>query len=105
MRTALVIVGTLALMTALGAAAAVGTLHVLMTLGMKYHNNYEYYGLTPVRWLIPLFGLVCFALPGIIVWRLHDKPWRVSLGTLLGLMTVVALLIGAITLLIRADIL
>jgi hypothetical protein len=74
MRGALIILGTLALMFASGAAAIAATLYILMTLGLKYHNNYEYYGQTPAAYLVFVLGAVCFALPGIIVWKLYDKP-------------------------------
>jgi hypothetical protein len=103
MRTAAVIVGTVLLMIASGAAAAFGTARLLMMLGLKYHNNYEYYGLTGAGYLVPILGLACFLLPGIIVWKSHDKHWRISLGTLLGVITLVALLFGVIALLIRSD--
>jgi hypothetical protein len=83
-------------MLASGAAAAVGTLSVLMSLGMKYHDNYEYYGQTPAVLLIPIAAIVAFMLPGIIVWGLHQNQWRVSLRTLLIVITLVAVGLGLI---------
>jgi hypothetical protein len=101
MRTGLLIIGTLAFMIASGALAAVGTLRVLMSLGMKYNNNYEFYGQHPAVALIPIIGIVGFVIPGIVVWRLRENHWRVSLCTLVMAMTLIAVLFGAIAVLMR----
>ena len=92
---------TVVLMVACGIAAMALTLYVLMSLGLKYHNNYEYYGQTPANLLIPISGLIAFVLPGIIVWRLHQNHWRVSLRTLLIAVTVTCVLLGALVYAVR----
>jgi hypothetical protein len=94
MRTPILIVGTFALMLACGAAAMVGMIRALISVGLKYHNNYEYYGQTPAVLLIPIATVFAFAMPAIIVWRLHRNRWQVSLRTMLIGMTAVAVLLG-----------
>ena len=81
-------------MLACGAAATAGMIRALMSVGLKYHNNYEYYGQTPAVLLIPIAAVFAFVMPGVIVWRLHRNRWRVSLRTLLIGMTAVAVLLG-----------
>jgi hypothetical protein len=101
MQNALVIVSTLVSMIALGAVAAATTLHVLMSLGMKHHDNYEYYGQSPAAYLVPVAGVIGFALPGILAWKFSKKSSQVSLGTLFAVTTLVALLFGAVAMLMR----
>ena len=67
-----------------------------MSLDLKYHDNYEYYGQTPAVLLIPTAAIVAFVVPGVIVWRLHKNQWRVSLRTLLIATTLVAVVLGLI---------
>lgn len=95
MRAVLLVIGTVALMIVCGAVAAVVMLRLLMAVGMSYHNNYEYYGQGPAVLLIPIAGIIGFATPGFLVWRLHKNQWRVSLRTMLIATTVVAVLLGA----------
>lgn len=101
MKNALVIVSTLVSMVVLAAAAAGSTLYALMLLGLKFHNNYEYYGQSSTAYLIPIAGVIGFALPGIIAWKLSSTCKQVSLRTLFALTALVALLCGAIVLAIR----
>jgi hypothetical protein len=96
LRIGFLIIGTLVVMIVSGAVAAGGTAYVLLSLGLKYHDNYEYYGQSPAVILIPMFGIIASAISGIIVWRLHNNHWRVSLRTLLIAMTVVAVVMGGI---------
>jgi hypothetical protein len=98
---AFLVVGTFILMVCSGAAAAVVATRVLMSLGLKYHDNYEYYGQSAAVLLIPIAAFVAFVLPGLIVWRLHRTQWRISLRTLLIGMTVVAVALGLVFALLR----
>jgi hypothetical protein len=84
-----------------GAVATVGAIRVLMSLGLKYHDNYEFYGQSPVVVLIPIAGIIGFVGPGITVWWLHNNHWRVSLRTLFIGLTVFAVLLGAFVWAIR----
>jgi hypothetical protein len=74
-----------------------------MSVGLKYHNNYEYYGQTPAVLLIPIAGVLGFAMPGIMVWRLHRNRWRISLRALLVGMTAFAVLLGLALWVLRAE--
>ena len=94
LRSALLITGTFILMVACGAAATIGTISFLMSLGLKYHDNYEYYGKMPAVLLIPFAAVVGFVVPGVVIWRLHHNRWRVSLRALLVSTTVLAVLMG-----------
>ncbi len=67
-----------------------------MSLGMKYHDNYEYYGQSAALLLIPIVAVVAFLIPGLLVWRLHQAQWRISLRTLLIGMTVIAVALGLV---------
>jgi hypothetical protein len=60
------ILGTLVLMVASGIVAFVVSVWLLMHLGMRWHNNYEYYGDYPVLYLGP--ALVAFIAPVIVSW-------------------------------------
>lgn len=94
-------IGTFVLMVCSGAAAAVVAIRVLMSLGLKYHDNYEYYGQSATVLVIPVAAFVAFVLPGLIVWRLHKSHWRISLRTLLVGMTMVAVALGLVFALLR----
>ena len=98
---AYLIVGTFVLMVCSGAAAAVVATRLLMSLGLKYHDNYEYYGQSAALLVIPLVAFVAFVVPGMIVWRLHRTQWRISLRTLLIGMTMVAVALGLVFALLR----
>ena len=98
---AYLIVGTFVLMVCSSAAAAVVATRLLMSLGLKYHDNYEYYGQSAALLVIPLVAFVAFVVPGMIVWRLHRTQWRISLRTLLIGMTMVAVALGLVFALLR----
>ena len=98
---AYLIVGTFVLMVCSGAAAAVVATRLLMSLGLKYHDKYEYYGQSAALLVIPLVAFVAFVVPGMIVWRLHRTQWRISLRTLLIGMTMVAVALGLVFALLR----
>jgi hypothetical protein len=101
MRQALLILGTFAAMVICGAGAALTTLNYLMKLGLERYDNYEHYGQTPAVFLIPLAAIIGFTAPGILVWWLQNNRWRMSLRALLVIMTVVALLLGAVVYALR----
>jgi hypothetical protein len=98
---AFLVAGTFILMVCSGAAAAVVAIRLLMSLGLKYHDNYEYYGQSVARLLIPVAAFVAFVIPGLIVWGLHRTQWRIRLRTLLIGMTVVAVALGLVFSLLR----
>ena len=102
----LLVLGTGMLMVVCGVGAFVWTLTYLMALGTKFHGNYEYYGGTPAVYVIFVAGALGFAAPGLIVWYLCNRPipqlsGRFSLRTMLIVVTVVALLIGVVSVLYR----
>jgi hypothetical protein len=101
MRQALLILGTFALMVVCGAGAALTALSCLMRLGLKYHDNYEYYGQTPAVFLIPLAAIIGFAAPGVLVWWLRNNGWRISLRAMLILMTLIAAILGVVVYVLR----
>jgi hypothetical protein len=82
---------TLALMTVCGAFSLVIGISFLMNLGMKLHNNYEYYGSVPA---VILCGAVGFATSGLLVWWLEKRGWKISLRALLITITVVSVLLA-----------
>jgi hypothetical protein len=94
LRNTLLALGTFVLMLAGGTVAAFWTIHFLMSLGLKYHDNYERYGQMPTVLLVPMAGIIGFVTPGIIVWRLRRNGWRVRLRTLLITTAVVAMFLG-----------
>ena len=62
------IVGTLALMVVSGIVTLAVTITYLMNLGMKRHDNYEYYA--AFVWGPAVIG---FLAPGVVVWVLWFK--------------------------------
>ena len=78
------VVATLTSMAVCGAGTLFGTILILMMLGSKYHDNYEYYGINyPVLvWGPAVLG---FLTPGFLVWYLEKRgyknTWKI-LGTL-----------------------
>jgi hypothetical protein len=97
-RTTLKILGTLALMVTCGVIAFGAAVSFLMNLGLKLHDNYEYYG----GFLGLVFtigsGAIGFVAPTILVWHLDKNSWRVSLRALFIAVFVVAVLLGAYSL-------
>ena len=77
------IVATGASMAVGGAVTFFVTILVLMELGTKFHDNYEYYGRYPVLFLGP--AVLGFLAPGVVVWYLDRRGvqsgWKVA-GTL-----------------------
>jgi hypothetical protein len=102
MRNLPLITGTFALMAACGVGAFMMTLMLLMDLGTKHHNNYEYYGQTPAAALIFVAGALGFLAPGIVVWywRKSQILWQFSLRALLIAITLVAVVMGIIAVVI-----
>jgi hypothetical protein len=94
MPNALRILGMLVLMTACGGAAAGAAVTFLMNLGLKLHNNYEYYGGNPGLLFALACGAIGFFTPGLVAWHLRKHSWQVSLRTLLVAMFVVTALVG-----------
>jgi hypothetical protein len=65
-----------------------------MNLGLKQHDNYEYYGGTFGLVIVIVSGIIGFVAPGILVWYLNKSSWQVSLRTFLIAMFVVAVILG-----------
>jgi hypothetical protein len=101
MRKLLLILATFALMVACCAGALLAALSYFMSLGLKYHNNYEYYGQFPgVVLMIFAAGAMGFLAPGFVVLYLYNNPIeiprRFSLRNLLIITTLVAIVVGMV---------
>ncbi|QEG34764.1 hypothetical protein Pr1d_20480 [Bythopirellula goksoeyrii] len=86
--------GIVFVMLAGGVAGVMYSMTFFMNLGLKYHDNYEYYGGTLATCFLWLAAAVGFATPGIIFWHFRNREVRFSLRTLLITITVVAALAG-----------
>ncbi len=90
-------VGTIVLMLVGGFAMFSLALTIVMRLGSKYHDIYDYYGYTyPLSTGLFIIGTTAFGFvaPAVIVWRLHKSSWQVSLRALFITMTVAAVLVA-----------
>jgi hypothetical protein len=94
MRTTLKIFGTIALMVAGSVVAFGAAVTFLMNLGLKHHDNYEYYGGFPGMLFILGCASIGFISPAILVWYLDRNSWRVSLRGFFIAMFVVAVVLG-----------
>ena len=47
------------------------TMFILMELGLRYHDNFEYYAQYPIYAFVP--ATVGFLVPGVVVWFLHRR--------------------------------
>lgn len=95
LRSVVTVLGGFALMVACGLIAFGGAVTFLMNLGLKLHNNYEYYGrFFLARAFMYGSGAIGFVTPGVILWQLRNRNVRFSLRLLLLVTTVVAILIG-----------
>jgi hypothetical protein len=61
-----------------GFLAMSGVVLFLMNFGLKYHDNYEYFGALwhdgyPAIFMMWIAGTVGFALPGLVFWRLRGR--------------------------------
>lgn len=93
-RAILKILCVLATMVACGAVAFGAAVTFLMHLGLKLHDNYEYYrGPFGVAFIVGS-TIVGFVAPAIIAWYLGKRSWQVSLRDLFIAMFIVAVLIG-----------
>lgn len=94
------VVGTLLLMVVSGVVTYVTTIVILMGLGTKFHDNYEYYGGHLALTLLYGLGAIGFMVPGVVVWYLDKRgpPWRFSLRTLLVATTLIAVVLGIVVL-------
>jgi hypothetical protein len=104
MRTLLIVIGTLALMAACGAAAFAGMLMFLVHLGLKRHGSYEYYGGNLGAFLVFGAAALAFLAPGVVVLHLRRPKlhWQFSLRSLLIAMTIVAVLFGIVAVLLSS---
>ena len=68
------ILGTLALMVTSGMVALAAAIFILMDLGSRLHDNYEYYGKYPALFFGP--AAIAFLAPGVVVWYLHKRGTR-----------------------------
>lgn len=86
--------GAVVLMGACGLVAYVGALTFLMNLGLKLHDNYEYYGGFCGSIFIFGSGAIGFAAPGAILWHLRNRNVRFSIRTIFIVMTAVAVIVA-----------
>jgi hypothetical protein len=93
MTRVLKILGTLALMVASGFLAIVMAATFLMNLGLKLHDNYEYYRSPFSMVLMVACGIAGFAIPELLIWSLQ-RSRQFGLRTLFAFMTAIALLLG-----------
>ena len=108
MRTLLKILGTLALMVISGGIAFGAAVLFLMELGLRVHGNFEYYGPSGPSFgsllgVVFIFGsgAIGFVAPAILMYYLNKNSWRLSLRSLFMAITLIAVLFGAIALLMR----
>jgi hypothetical protein len=99
MRNVVIALGVLALMVISFVATFAGAVWGLMTLGLRRHGNYEYYGLTSAIYLVYIAAAVGFFAPGVAAWYLYMRPgkslpWQFSVRTLLTVVTLLAVLLG-----------
>lgn len=94
---------TLALMIACGIVAFATAIAFFMNLGLRHHNNYEYYGSGPALVFVFGCGFAGFIFPGLLVWRLSstESPWQFSLRSLLVAVTVIAVALTIVVLVFR----
>jgi hypothetical protein len=98
MRAALKILGTFALMVASGVVAFGAAVAFLMNLGLKHHDNYEYYSRFPGTLFIFGCASIGFIAPAALVWYLDRNSWRVRLRDFFIAMFLVAVVLGIYTL-------
>ncbi|TWU28472.1 hypothetical protein [Bythopirellula polymerisocia] len=91
---ALIFLGIAFLMLAGGIAGLMYSVTFLMNLGLKYHDNYEYYRGFLAGCFVWLAGPIGFATPGIMYWYFRTHEVRFSLRALLLATTLVAALSG-----------
>lgn len=98
---------TVVIALACGAGAFVAAATTLMSLGLKYHGNYEYYGFTPAVYVVYLAGALGFTAPlALVAWRLNKQGAlrgqpRFSLRTFLIVTTLSAIVLGFIARMVR----
>lgn len=97
-RKAFALLGMFLLMSVCGVLALVLVITFFMNLGLKYHDNYEYYGLiyggSPVLVSLWVLGIAGFLSPAVLVWYLKKHAWRVSLRTVLMAMLTLSVILG-----------
>ena len=92
------VVGTLLLMVVGGLLTYVTTIVILMGLGTKFHDNYEYYGSFSALILLYGLGAIGFLAPGVVVWYFHKRgpPWQFSLRALIIATTLIVVVLGVV---------
>ncbi len=88
------ILGIFILMVICGVVAYAAAMTFLMGLGLKLHDNYEYYGGYPALVIVYGCGTIGFLAPAVIVWYLDKHSWQISLRTLFIATFVVAVIVG-----------
>jgi hypothetical protein len=74
LETLAIILGTLVLMVASGIVTLVVAIFFFAGLGLRLHDNYEYYGKYPLLFFGP--AAIGFLAPGVVVWYLHKRGTR-----------------------------
>ena len=99
MRKVVVALGVLTLMVISFVATLAGAVWGLMTLGLRRHGNYQYYGQTSTFYLVCVAAAVGFFAPAVAAWYLCKRsgttlPWQFSVRTLFIVVTLLAVLLG-----------
>jgi hypothetical protein len=91
--------GVLALMVISFVATFAGAVWGLMTLGLRRHGNYEYYGQSSTFFLVCVAAAAAFFAPAVAAWYLSKRsgkalPWQFSVRTLLIVVSLLAVMLG-----------
>jgi hypothetical protein len=90
---AMKVIGMIALMTVCGLVAMLMAASFLMNLGLKLHDNYEYYGALAIP-VVVLCGVAGFAAPALFAWWLKENDWKFGLRDIFVIIAVVAVVLG-----------
>jgi hypothetical protein len=99
MRKILLALGLFFLMLVCGLVAFVAAVWLLLSLGLRLHNNYEYYGQTPAVLLVYVAAAIGFIIPALATWYLYRRRGKAfssqfSVRTLLIVVTIAAIALG-----------
>ena len=87
------IIGTIALMIVCGIVAMLMAATFLMNLGLKRHDNYEYYGSIAIP-VIVLCGIAGFMAPAVFALWLKENGWKFGLRDLFIIIAIAAVILG-----------
>jgi hypothetical protein len=87
------VIGTIVLMIVCGGVAMLMAASFLMNLGLKLHDNYEYYGSIAIP-VIVLCGIAGLVAPAWFALWLKENNWKFGLRHLFIIIAVVAVVLG-----------